>query len=394
MQSVLEGIRVLDFGRYIAGPYCAALLGDMGAEVIRIEKVDGSEDRFVAPVAAGGEGALFLQVNRNKRGLTLNPMKPAGREVVRKLVATADVVVANLPPQTLEAMGLDYASLVAIKPDVILTTVSAYGTGGPISHRVGFDGVGQAMSGNVFMSGSAQAPTRAAVPYVDFGTASLCAFGTMSALLARRDTGKGQHVQGSLLATSLMISNSLVVEQAVIAPNRVATGSRAQTSGPSDVFKTSDGAVIVAVVGKPIFERWVAVIGDESYLSDPRFKDDISRGENGAVLSEVMDAWCATRTTDEVLKVMDEAKIPSGPVYSPQQVLDDEHIASMGFFVATDYPGLPKPAPIARTPVELSATPGSVRSRSPQLGEHTDLILTELGYSPDDIATFRTNRVV
>ena len=141
MADVLAGVRVLDFGRYIAGPYCAALLAEHGAEVIRIEKREGSEDRFQAPVAKTGEGALFLQINRNKLGMTLDPMRAEGQEVVRRLVRTADVVIANLPPQTLAAMQLDYESLKAIKPDIILTTVSAYGRGGPYSDRVGFDGM-------------------------------------------------------------------------------------------------------------------------------------------------------------------------------------------------------------------------------------------------------------
>src|SRR5687768_3471167 len=147
MSALLEGIRVLDFGRYIAGPYCAALLAEYGAEVIRIEKREGSEDRFVAPVGSGGEGSLFLQMNRNKLSLTVDPMAAEGREIVRKLVGTADVVVANLPDQSLVAMGLDYASLSAVKADVIVTTSSAYGSVGPMASNVGFDGVGQAMSG-------------------------------------------------------------------------------------------------------------------------------------------------------------------------------------------------------------------------------------------------------
>ena len=145
MPGVLDGIRVLDFGRYIAGPYCATLLGDFGAEVIRVERVDGSEDRFVTPVGGSGQGGLFMQCSRNKKGLTLNPMKPQGREVVRRLVETADVVVANLPGKTLESMGLDYPTLSAIKPDIVLTHVTAYGAGGPYTERVGFDAIGQAM---------------------------------------------------------------------------------------------------------------------------------------------------------------------------------------------------------------------------------------------------------
>ena len=149
MSKVLEGIRVLDFGRYIAGPFCGTLLGDMGAEVIRVEKVDGSEDRFLSPVTKNGDGAMFLQLARNKRGMTLNPMKTEGQEVVKKLVATADVVVANLPPETLKTMALDYESLCSSKPDIILTMISAIGRGGPYSNRVGFDRLGQAMAGNM-----------------------------------------------------------------------------------------------------------------------------------------------------------------------------------------------------------------------------------------------------
>ena len=202
MAGVLEGVRVLDFGRYIAGPYCAALLAEHGAEVIRIEKREGSEDRFQAPVATTGEGALFLQMNRNKLGMTLDPMRPEGQEVVRRLVERADVVIANLPPQTLVAMKLDYASLTAIKPDIILTTVSAYGRGGPYSDRVGFDGIGQVMSGSAYLSGTPDQPIRASVAWVDCGTASLAALGTLAALMNRGKTGRGQKVEAALLRTA------------------------------------------------------------------------------------------------------------------------------------------------------------------------------------------------
>ena len=191
MAGVLDGIRVLDFGRYIAGPFCAALLADLGADVIRVEKVRGSEDRFIIPLNEAGDGAMFMQVNRNKRGLTLNPMKPDGREVVRRLVATADVVVANLPDSALTAMGIDYRSLVAIRPSVILTSVSAFGAGGPLSGKLGFDGIGQAMSGSMYLSGRPGEPTKTYVPYVDFTTALSATVGTLAALMARQQTGRG-----------------------------------------------------------------------------------------------------------------------------------------------------------------------------------------------------------
>jgi crotonobetainyl-CoA:carnitine CoA-transferase CaiB-like acyl-CoA transferase len=394
MSKVLEGIRVLDFGRYIAGPFCATLLGDMGAEVIRVEKVDGSEDRFLSPVSEQGDGALFMQMGRNKLGLTLNPMKPEGREIVRKLVATADVVVANLPPDTLQAMGLDYASLCATKPDIILTMISAFGTGGPYQNRVGFDGLGQAMSGNMYLSGTSDQPVKAYAPYIDFGTASLSAFGTLAALYQRQKTGQGQIVEGSLFNTALTMMNGTLIEQAIIKRNRVATLNRSQTSAPADTFKTLDGWVLVQSVGGPLFKRWVELIGEPHWLDDPRFQTDISRGDHGALISERLAAWCAERTSAEVLEAMEQARIPAGPVLSPQQVLEDPHVAAKDLLKNTEFPGAAHPAPIMRTPVELSDTPGEVRHRAPLLGEHTDRIMQELGYSDEAIAELRSKRVI
>lgn len=394
MSNVLEGIRVLDFGRYIAGPFCASLLSDMGAEVIRIEKVQGSEDRFLSPVSDTGDGALFMQMGRNKLGMTLNPMKPEGREIVKKLVASADVVVANLPPDTLQAMGLDYDSLTAVKPDIILTMISAFGTGGPYSNRVGFDGLGQAMSGAMFMSGTPEQPVKSYAPFIDFGTASLSAVGTMAALLERQKTGKGQVVEASLFNTALTMMNSTLIEQAMIERNRSATLNRSQTSGPADTFRTSDGWVLIQSVGGPLFERWVNLMGEPEWLDDPRFKDDITRGDNGELISERLARWCAERSSAEVLAEMEAARIPAGPVMSPQQVLDDPHVAARGMFRQLEYPGSAKPAPVMTTPFSLSANPVAVKHRAPLLGEHTDQIMQELGYSTADIEQLRSIQVI
>lgn len=394
MSNVLEGIRVLDFGRYIAGPFCASLLSDMGAEVIRIEKVQGSEDRFLSPVSDTGDGALFMQMGRNKLGMTLNPMKPEGREVVKKLVASADVVVANLPPDTLHAMGLDYDSLTAIKPDIILTMISAFGTGGPYSNRVGFDGLGQAMSGAMYMTGTPEQPVKSYAPFIDFGTASLSAVGTMAALFERQKTGKGQVVEASLFNTALTMMNGTLIEQAMIERNRTATLNRSQTSGPADTFKTRDGWVLIQSVGGPLFERWVALMGEPEWLDDPRFKDDITRGDNGELISERLARWCAERNSAEVLAEMEAARIPAGPVMSPQQVLDDPHVAARGMFKQLEYPGASKAAPVMTTPFSLSANPTAVKHRAPLLGEHTDQIMQELGYSAAQIEQLRSIRVI
>jgi crotonobetainyl-CoA:carnitine CoA-transferase CaiB-like acyl-CoA transferase len=394
MTQALKGIRVLDFGRYIAGPFCGALLADMGAEVIRIEKVDGSEDRYLAPISEGGEGGTFMQLARNKRGLTLNPMKPEGREIVKKLVAKADVVIANLPPDTLRTMGLDYESLKKIKPDIILTMISAFGTGGPYSNRVGFDGLGQAMSGAMYLSGTPEQPVKSYTPFIDFGTASLAAFGTMTALFERQRSGRGQIVEGSLFNTALTMMNGAAIEQDALKVNRVASLNRAQTTAPSDTFKTKNGWVLVQSVGGPLFERWARLIGEEHWITDPRMKDDLSRGDHGQIISDRMSVWCSERTSEEALAEMEEVRLPAGPVLSLQQVLDDPHIKAKNLFQATDFPGLDKPAPLMRTPVELSETPGEIRHRAPQLGEHTDAILTEIGYNASEIAELRSKRIV
>jgi len=394
MAGPLDGIRVLDFGRYIAGPWCAALLGDLGAEVIRIDKCSGSEDRFVGPVADGGEGALYLQANRNKKGITLDPMKAQGREIVRRLVATADVVIANLPPQTLAAMGLDWPTLAAQKPTLVLTTISAFGAGGPYSRKLGFDGIGQAMSGSMYLSGTPGEPMKAYVPWVDFGTAGLAAFATVAALYARNSTGRGQHVEGSLLQTAVSVSNAALIEQRVRKLDRVATGNRSQIAGPSDAFRTKDGWILAQIIGAPLFARWCKLVGEPELASDPRFASDPARGENGALLSERMGQWCAERSTADALAALEAANIPAGPVYSPEQAVNDPHVRAAEILKNVDYPGLPIPAPISDTPVRFSGSDVGIRMRAPLLGEHTDVILGELGYVASEIATLRRDGVV
>jgi len=396
----LTGIRVLDFGRYIAGPFCATLLGDMGAEVIRIERRDGSEDRYLQPIVPGaaagegGEGSMFLQMNRNKKSVTLNPMHPDGRKVVARLAATADVVVANLPPSTLGKMGLDLASLRACRDDIILTTVSGFGRGGPDSDKTGFDGVFQAMSGAAYLSGHGDAPVKSYAAWVDFGTAAFAALGTMAALMDRNKTGRGQMVEGALLGTALTYFNFHLIEQQLRGTDRTASGNRSQYAGPADAVETKDGWIFVQVIGDPLFARWAKLMGEEEWLSDPRFKDDISRGDNGAILSARTARWAKGLTTSDALAALEAARIPAGPVLKPQDVLENAHIQSAGFFEEVAFPGMPGPAPLTGFPVRMSESQVGIRTRPPLLGEHTDAVLGALGYTQPEIAGLRQSGAI
>jgi crotonobetainyl-CoA:carnitine CoA-transferase CaiB-like acyl-CoA transferase len=379
VSGVLDGIRVLDFGRYIAGPFCAALLADLGAEVIRIERLGGGEDRGFIPVGAGpeGGGAMFLAMNRNKLGMTLDPAAPKGREIVKKLVATADVVVANLPPQVLRALALDLDSLRLVKPDIILTTVTGFGAGGPLSRKHGFDGIGQAMSGAAYLSGTPEQPIAIKLPWVDFGTACLSAFG-----------------EGALLRTAIAFTNATLIEQALTGVDRTATVNRGFNSAPADIFRCKDGWIIATVIGPAMFRRWTRMIGEDHWLADRRFNDDQSRADNGAVISARMSEWCGPRTCAEALAALEAASIVAGQVYSPQQALDDPHIRAARLLEEVSHPTLAGTLPLAPTPIELSETPGSYRRPAPLLGEHTAEILASLGYDGPEIAALREEKVI
>ncbi len=391
---LLEGVRVLDFGRYIAGPYCAALLADLGAEVIRIERLAGSEDRYVCPVTDSGEGTLFLHVNRNKLSMTLNPLKPESREVVKRLVAQADVVVANLPTDGLRQMGLDYASLTAIKPDIILSSQTAFGDEGPYAKRTGFDGVAQAMSGATWMSGLPGSPFKSYASWCDFGTGMVAAYGTVAALMYKLKTGRGQEVKANLLRTAMNVFHFNSLEAYMLGREREPSANRSQFGGPADLFKTRDGWVQAQVVGQPLFERWCEMIGERHWLDDPRFATDNDRGLNGSLLSESTQEWIGQFTTAEALARLEQARIPAGPLLSPLQTFEDEHVRATGMLEPVDYPGLPQPAPMISGPVSFSAFDSGIRMRPPTLGEHTEQILRRLGYDGSDIIHLRQLRVV
>ena len=395
-KQILDGIRVIDFSRYIAGPYCAALLGFLGADVIRVEKRGGAEDRHVTPVQNQGEtvGALFQQTGANKRSLTLDLKHAQATEIVEKLVRSGDVVIANMPPAALERAGLGYERLHELNPQIILTTQTGYGHAGPWANHGGFDGVGQAMSGAAMFAGEPGKPVKSAAPYADFGTALFGAFATLAALYERQSTGRGQHIQASLLGTALTLFNPLLLEHAVTGIKRQPTGVRGQTSGPSSIFAAKDGHVLIHVVGDGLFARIAEVIEAPQWLDDPRFVNDQARGDAGEELCATVQCWCEHRSMSEILAAMNKAGVPCGPVLDIPEVLAHEQVQAMGFFNEFDVPNLDVPTPIADFPVTMSESDVGHKRRAPLIGEHTEEVLNELGFSSDRIEQFRHDQVI
>src|ERR1700694_3288196 len=361
MTAPLDGVRVLDFGKHVAGPWCAELLADLGADVVRVERPGGGDDRFVSPVADDGSGAMYMVCNRGKRAITLRAHDPAARPVCEALIRWADVIVANLPQATRAGMGIDWPQVQRINPRVVLTTATCFGEGGPYSGRLGFDGVVQAMSGAVALSGEPGHPTRCYAPYVAFGTGSYLALGTMTALLVRERTGCGQHVEGSLLNTGLITTNRETVERQVRAIDRQPMGNRGQIAAPYDVFETKDGHVFCSVIGNRQFGRWCQMVDREDLVDDPRLLSDAARADHGDELCDVMGEWCRTRSNAGVIAELVRFELAVGPVYRPQEVLDDPHVRAIGQLVDLEYPGTPAPAPIADFPLTLSETPGGAQ---------------------------------
>src|ERR1035438_8842933 len=336
----LSGIRVMDFGRDMDGSRCAMLLADLGADVIRVDRRHGSEDRYTGPVTEDGEGGAFLSLNRNKRSLTLDSSQPAAADIIRRLAKSADVVVANLPISVLRKMGLDYDTLRPLKPDIILARISAFGPDGPYAHRPGFDTIAQAMSGAMSLTGFPDTPIRSVVSFEDYGTALHTAFGTMVALYHRAQTGEGQVVDGSLLATGVTFMQALLAERSVTGIVRQSRGNTGFFTAPADTYCTADGWITVQTIGRDMFARWARLVGREELVEDPRFRDDLLRADNRETITQAMEAWLANRTTAQALADLEGARLPAGPVLDLEQVLDDPQVKGGELVQDIDYPGL------------------------------------------------------
>ena len=395
-QGVLSGVKVLDLTRVLAGPYCGMMLADMGAEVIKIEQPGKGDDaRSNFPIVEG-ESAYFMNLNRNKRGITLNLKHPEGKQVFEDLVKQSDIVLENYRPGVMEKLGLGYKSLRALNPGIIYGAVSGFGHYGPYSQRAGYDIIGQAMSGLMSTTGWPDSPpTRTGTAIADVMGGISCCVGVLAAYVNKLKTGEGEKVDVALvdsMVSALEIINIIYLCTGSI-PQRI--GNRYEAIYPYDSFQASDGEVVIACGNDKLFSILCEVMGSPELLQDPRFSRNNQRVLNHAQLKPLVEAWTKPRTIDEIVEILLDAGIPAAPINTIDRVAADPHIAgAREMFVECDHP---KAGKIRITGNQLKFTGHKIDTfrPAPLLGQHTGEVLAEkLGLSPEDVARLEREGVV
>jgi len=395
MQKPLSGIKVVDLGRFIAGPYCTMKLGDMGAEVIKVETPGrGDDSRALGPPFLEGEAAYYLSFNRNKKSITLNLREEKGKEILRRLISEADVLVENFRIGVTEQMGLTYKDVKKIKEDIIYCSITGYGHNSPYREKPSFDVMIQGEAGLMSVTGFPDGPPqRVGVAIADILGGFHAVEGILLALLVRHKTGLGQFVDVSLM-------DSIIAILTYQAGNFLATGDVPQRVGnrhpmitPYESFETSDGYVIFAVGNQRLWENFIKVLGREDLNEDSRFADMKARNQHPAELKEILEGITRGKKTDEWVKIMEDAGVSCGRIRTIDQVLSDPHVDVREMVLEIEHPkaGMIK---LTGVPVKLSLTPGEVTAAPPTLGQHTDQILEEIGYSNVDIVNFREKGII
>lgn len=397
MTRVLEGIRVLDFGRVIASAYCGTLLADMGADVIKVERPGGEFDRKLGPFTPDGKAIVYeLITPRNKKSITLNTRHPKGQEILDELIEDTSIIITGFTRKGNQLMGLDYERLKQINPGIILVAISGYGQSGPGADRPSFDAIAQAESGAMSYTGFPEnPPTRAAVPFVDFSTATMGAYGAMLALLHKERTGKGQLVDVSLLDTAFtfVAGTGVVAEYTLLDQIRPQVGNHSFYNY-SDGFEAKDGWVMISVIGNEIWQRFIGVIGRVDLLEDDRFSDDLSRYQNRDLIRPIVNEWVGKHLVSEVVRLLEEKRVPCGRVNTVRELVNDPHLIAREMLIKRQYPGVGE-VPVPGIPVKLSRTPGKIETDACRLGEHNQEIYCQLlRYTQEDLESLRLEGVI
>ncbi|RLC70785.1 MAG: CoA transferase, partial [Chloroflexi bacterium] len=394
MAKPLEGIRVLDLCRYLAGPFCCLLLAGMGAEVIKIDRPGGEPDRMLGPFAPNGQNFGTLSLARNKKSITLNLRSARGMEIFRGLVKRSDIVTDSFSPTAKQALGLDYPTIREINPAIIAASISGFGQYGPYSERRCFDPIAQAMSGAMSMCGfPGDPPTRCQVPYVDFSTGLYAALGILLALRHREKTGRGQEVDISLMDTALSFTAHALAEYKLLGEKYEQIGNHSRYNA-SDLFRAKDGWVFISLVSNPLWQRFLQATGMEELQSDPRFSDDLARYQNRDVLDPIIGGWVAQRTVKEAMDILEKVGVPCGPVKAVTELLDDPHVQARETVVDVDCPQIGK-VPLFGMAIKLSETPGDLKTPAPLLGEHNEEVYCGLlGFGREELAELEREKVI
>ena len=391
----LDGVRVLDLSRVLAGPFCGMLLSDLGADVVKIEDTGSGDESRTWPPHKDGESAAFLVINRNKRDMTLDLKAPEGVEVLKRMVATADVLIENFRTGTMESFGLGYDTLAAINPRLVYCSVSAFGRTGPRKDAAGYEALMQAFSGIMSITGEPDgAPLRCGVSFLDLTTGIFCAFGIVNALLHRVRTGLGQRVDGSLLETAVTLLNYHAEGYLLTGVQPKPLGSSHPSLSPYRTFKCRDGQwIFIAGANDRFWQRLAPALGLAEMATDPRFAVNIERVKHRRELEAALEAAIAQHDREPLLKVLEDAGVPATPVNTVKQVMEDAQTAARSMIERVVHPRLGE-IPVLGTPIKFSRMRAGVRRAAPQQGQHTDEILAEYDYSTADIAALRTKKVV
>ncbi len=391
----LEGVKVLDLTQIMAGPYCAMMLADMGADVVKVEKPNGGDDtRRMGPPFIEGESAAFLAINRNKRSMVVDLRADRGREIVHDMARESDILIQNFRPGSLDRMGLGYEQTRSINPAIVYCTISGFGITGPYAKRGGFDLVAQGMSGLMSVNGQpGDAPTKLGVPICDLNAGMFAAIGILTAYISRLKSGQGQHVDTSLMESGIAYTFWESAMYFATGETPGPMGSAHRLTAPYQAFETADGYVNIGAANQANWERLCSAIGRGELLSDARFAEPRDRMSNLPELVSTLEDTFSQETSAHWLKALEAASVPAGPIYDLDQVYSDPQARARDMLVETEHPVAGRISNIG-IPIKLSETPGQFRRPAPTLGQHTDEVLGALGRSDAEIESLRTEGVV